>query len=218
MKDFVFAWNVDEDLPFEFWTELDSLMITGDEILSFEDFIFEFYWNHGYRKKLKMLEDELIGDLLKTCDRFFVYWDGEVQSNFMFMMLRLVLRKSCRMYYSPLRMWFDINSVEDIRRFVNERPRWSEKQERILADTVYRSPFSYRDRIDFLHWIGDKSNYVYEIFSLTEKLISDDTDIDDAYRKVLEYQSYRYLEGCITGLERALCMERERERKRRSTV
>ena len=42
MKDFVFAWNVDEDLPFEFCAELDSLMITGDEILSFEDFIFEF--------------------------------------------------------------------------------------------------------------------------------------------------------------------------------
>lgn len=220
MKDFVVAWGVDDpdDLPYEFWAELDSFMAAGDEINSNEEFIEEFFMDHHKYMKYRMLGSDLLGDVLKACDRFVVYWDGELQCPFQFMMLRLVLRKTCRMYYSPLKMWFDINSVDDIRRFVNERPRWSEKQERILADTVYRSPFSYRDRIDFLHWIGDKSNYVYEIFSLTEKLISDDTDIDDAYRKVLEYQSYRYLEGCITGLERALCMERERERKRRSTV
>lgn len=210
MTDLVFAWNVEEDLSYEFWAELDSLMINGDEILSFEDFIFDFFWNHGYRKNLKMLEDELIGDLLKTCDRFFIYWDGEVQSNFMFMMLRLVLRKPCRMYYSPLRMWFDINSVDDIRRFVNERPRWSEKQERILADTVYRSSFSYKDRISLLRWIGDKSNYVYEIFNLTEKLISDDADIDEAYWEVMKYQSYQYFDECIEGMQKEIVRERKK--------
>ena len=32
MTDFVFAWNVEEDLPYEFWAELGSLMIIGDEI------------------------------------------------------------------------------------------------------------------------------------------------------------------------------------------
>ena len=215
MTDLVFAWNVEEDLSYEFWAELDSLMINGDEILSFEDFIFEFYWNHGYRKRLIKLEDELMRDLLKTCDRFFVYWDGEVQSNFMFMMLRLVLRKPCRMYYSPLRMWFDINSVDDIRRFVNERQRWSEEQEKILTDTVFESSFSLQDRIDYLRELSRKSNYVSEVFELTERLISDDVDVDEAYREVMEHRSYRYLEGCIAGLERALCMERERERKGR---
>ncbi len=210
MTDFVFAWNVEEDLSYEFWAELDSLMINGDEILSFEDFIFEFFWNHGYRKNLKMLEDELIGDLLKTCDRFFVYWDGEVQSNFMFMMLRLVLRKSCRMYYSPLRMWFDINSVDDIRRFVNERQRWSEEQEKILTDTVFGSSFSLQDRIDFLRELSRKSNYVSEVFGLTEKLISDDADIDEAYWEVMKYQSYQYFEECIAGMQKEMVRERKK--------
>lgn len=210
MTDFVFAWNVEEDLPYEFWAELDSLMITGDEILSFEDFIFEFFWNHGYRKNLIMLEDELIGDLLKTCDRFFVYWDGEVQSNFMFMMLRLVLRKSCRMYYSPLRMWFDINSVDDIRQFVNERQRWSEEQEKILTDTVFGSSFSLQDRIDYLRELSRKSNYVSEAFGLTEKLISDDADIDEAYWKVMKYQSYQYFEECIAGMQKEIVRERKK--------
>ena len=210
MTDFVFAWNVEEDLPYEFWAELDSLMINGDEILSFEDFIFEFYWNHGYRKRLIKLEDELMRDLLKTCDRFFVYWDGEVQSNFMFMMLRLVLRKPCRMYYSPLRMWFDINSVDDIRRFVNERSRWSEKQERILADTVFGSSFSLQDRIDYLRVLSSKSNYVSEVFNLTEKLISDDADIDEAYWEVMKYQSYQYFEECIEGMQKEIVRERKK--------
>ncbi len=210
MTDLVFAWNVEEDLSYEFWAELDSLMINGDEILSFEDFIFEFFWNHGYRKNLKMLEDELIGDLLKTCDRFFVYWDGEGQSNFMFMMLRLVLRKSCRMYYSPLRMWFDINSVDDIRRFVNERQRWSEEQEKILTDTVFGSSFSLQDRIDFLRELSRKSNYVSEVFGLTEKLISDDADIDEAYWEVMKYQSYQYFEEYIAGMQNEIVRERKK--------
>lgn len=209
MTDLVFAWNVEEDLSYEFWAELDSLMINGDEILSFEDFIFEFFWNHGYRKNLKMLEDELIGDLLKTCDRFFVYWDGEGKSDFMFMMLRLVLRKSCRMYYSPLRMWFDINSVDDIRRFVNERQRWSEEQEKILTDTVFGSSFSLQDRIDYLRELSRKSNYVSEVFGLTEKLISDDADIDEAYWEVMKYQSYQYIEECIAGMQKEMVRERK---------
>ena len=150
-------------------------------------------------------------DKIQECDYAVCCWDGVSQVEAMEIMLVLVMGKACRMYYIPLKLWFEINSFDDLRRFVNERSSWTPEEEKHLTDIVSGSSLSPEEKRDVLGSLCEYGNYVYEMFDLAEGLLKSEAELKEKCQKLIRYRSYPYMQDCIDKLYDAIFEKRIKE-------
>ena len=148
---------------------------------------------------------------IQQCDYAVCCWDGLNQVEAMEIMLVLVMGKACRMYYIPLKLWFDINSFDDLRRFVNERSCWTPEEERHLTDIVSGSSLSLEEKRDVLGTLCEYGNYVYAMFDLAEGLLKSEAELKEKCQKLIRYRSYPYMQERIDKLYDAIFEKRIKE-------
>ena len=196
----------------ELWKIVDGLIASDDRILTWLD-------NKGVLLRCHAKGFNNVGlsgtmvEKIQECDYAVCCWDGVSQVEAMEIMLVLVMGKACRMYYIPLKLWFEINSFDDLRRFVKEHPCWTPEEEIYLTDIVYGSSLGLKEKRDVLSSLCEYSNYIYEVFDLAEGLHKSKAELEKIRREILEYRSYPYMEERIDELYQEIFEERKKGMK-----
>ena len=182
---------------------VDGIIASGGRILTWLDNKGVLFRCHAKGFNNVGLSGTMV-EKIEECDYAVCCWDGIRQAEAMEIMLVLVMGKPCRMYYIPLKLWFDINSFDDLRRFVNERSCWTPEEERHLTDIVSGSSLSLEEKRDVLDSLCEYGNYVYEMFDLAEGLLKSESELKEKCQKLIRYRSYPYMHDCIDKLYDAI--------------
>lgn len=201
---------VDKTFKNELWNMVDGIIDSGGRILTWIDNKGVLLRCHSNGFNNVGLSGTLV-DKIQECDYAICCWDGISQVEAMEIILILIMSKTCRMYFIPLKMWFDISSFDDLRRFVNERSCWTPEEEIHLTDIVCGSSLGLEEKRDVLCSLCEYSNYIYETFDLAEGLLKSKADIKEIRRKLIRYHSYPYMQARIDKLYQAIYEEREEE-------
>ena len=189
---------------------VDGIIASGGRILTWLDNKGVLIRCHAYGFNNVGLSGTMV-EKIEECDYAVNCWDGLSQGEAMEIMLVLVMGKSCRMYYIPLKLWFEINSFDDLRRFVNERSCWTPEEEKYLTDIVCGSSLSMEEKRDVLGSLCEYGNYVYEMFDLAEGLLKSEAELKEKCQKLIRYRSYPYMQDYIDKLYDAIFEKRIRE-------
>ena len=203
---------VEKTFKDELWNIVDGLIASGGRILTWPDNKGVLLLCHSNGFNNVGLSGTMV-EKIQQCDYAVCCWDGIWEVGAMQIILILTLSKSCRMYYTPLKMWFDINSFDDLRGFVNERSCWTPEEEKRLTDIVCGSSLGLEEKRDALSGLCEYSNYIYEVFDLAEGLLKSKADLMEIRRKFFEHRSYPYMQERIGQLSQAIFEEREKEKK-----
>ena len=201
---------VDMTFKDELWNVVDGIIASGGRILTWLDNKGVLIRCHAKGFNNVGLSGTMV-EKIEECDYAVCCWDGIRQVEAMEIMLVLVMGKPCRMYYIPLKLWFDINSFDDLRRFINERSCWTPEEEKHLTDIVCGSSLSLEEKRDVLGTLCEYGNYVYAMFDLAEGLLKSEAELKEKCQKLIRYRSYPYMQERIDKLYDAIFEKRIKE-------
>ena len=103
------------DYPKGFWYDIYACMDAGDEILLGDsDLAHRVYGRCRSKQYEKVSEKNNCVEMLKKCNRMIAIWDGKSREPLESIMLLLMIRKPCRLYYLPDNECLELTSVGDI--------------------------------------------------------------------------------------------------------